>query len=442
MANYFDQYDAPPAPQPSAPSNYFDQFDQPAYHGSILPFSTDAHGKASFDPNAGVLGSIINAVKLPSDVVSGQQPVVGANGRTDPTLNSRAYNFASIASPVEFGSRVPGAADLKNAGVAGYDAFRNSGIEISPSSVGSAINGVKQGLENDGIIAELAPKTFAGINKGINDAAAADVITPANMQALRRTFGSVSGDKTDMLAATRAKQGIDQFLSGLSSSDLLSGSAEDAAAAARTFADANGNYAAAQRSNALTGSLDRANTGILDRAQARAAASNSGQNVGNSIRQRVASFLEQPGNVAGLSDAELAGLNRVDMGGPVQNAARRFGNLLGGGQGMHGGMFSVLGSVLGSHFGPEGAGVGAAVPLIAGGAAKSLEGSLAQRALNPVDEMMRMQSPLAAATQYALPPLTHSGVVTRALLPGLLDYMRNGSLPPAMPQGGGLLPGA
>src|SRR5947209_3475380 len=350
MANYFDQYDAPPAPQPSAPSNYFDQFDQPAYHGSILPFSTDAQGKASFDPTAGVLGSIINAVKLPSDVVSGQQPVVGANGRTDPTLNSRAYNFASIASPVEFGSRVPGAADLKNAGVAGYDAFRNSGIEISPSSVGSAINGVKQGLENDGIIAELAPKTFAGINKGINDAAAADVITPANMQALRRTFGSVSGDKTDMLAATRAKQGIDQFLSGLSSSDLLSGSAE--------------------------------------------------------------------------------------------NAARRFGNLLGGGQGMHGGMFSVLGSVLGSHFGPEGAGVGAAVPLIAGGAAKSLEGSLAQRALNPVDEMMRMRSPLAAATQYALPPLTHSGVVTRALLPGLLDYMRNGSLPPAMPQGGGLLPGA
>ena len=446
MANYFDQFDAPAsaqAPAPTATQNYFDQFDQPAYRGSILPFSTDAQGKPYFDPSAGILGSVIDAVKLPSDVVSGQQPVVGPNGRTDPTLNARAYNFASIASPVEFGSRAPSAADLRNAGVSGYQAFRNSGIDISPTSVANALAGVKQGLENDGIIAELAPKTFAGINKALGDAANTNVVTPANLQALRRTFGNVSGDKTDMLAASRAKQGLDGFLSSLSPGDLLSGSPEDAAAAARTFANANANYAAAQRSNDLTGSLDKANTGFLDQAEARAHASHSGRNIDNSIRQRVASFLQDPSNVAGFSQPEIDALNGVVRGGPVQNTARFVGNFLGGGGGAGGLFASAVGLGLGHHFaGPEGGEFGMLAAPSVGMAAKSLENALARRSLNPVDEMIRMRSPLANITQPALPPLTPSGMVTRALLPGLLDYLRNGPLPPAMPQGGLLAPGA
>lgn len=68
------------------------------YSGSVLPFTRDAAG-VHFDPHAGLLGQIINAVTLPGDVYSGKTPVNDASGNPTPAVMDRATNLASFLSP-------------------------------------------------------------------------------------------------------------------------------------------------------------------------------------------------------------------------------------------------------------------------------------------------------------------------------------------------------
>lgn len=204
--------------------------------------------------------------------------------------------------------------------------------------------------------------------------------------------------------------------------------------AAQSFKDANANYAAAQRSNDLAGGLDRANTGIFEQAEARAHASHSGTNIDNSIRQRVASFLQNPNNVAGFSTPEIDALQNLVRGGAVQNAARRVGNLFGGGGGWGQLAAGFGGAMLGQHtLGPEGAALGAMFPTATGMSAKALENSLARSRLGGADEMIRMNSPLYRMMQsqpQMLPSLDSWYGLGKGMLPGMLA-------PPPQALGGG-----
>lgn len=417
------------------------------YSGSILPFSRDSAGNTHFDLTAGLPGQIWSALTLPGDVYTGGTPIM-ANDQPNPSLLGRATNFAAMMSPMNPAMRagdlpIPGQAmapmtpqktaaptaqALKDAASAGYDAFRNSDLQYHASAVADVARNIQNQLEQDGIIAEHAPKTFSVINKVISDGSAPGAVaTTANMQAVRRSFGNVSGDPTDTLAATRAKNALDGFLQAPPPEAIVAGTAtpESAAATADTLRTANANYAAAQRSNALTGSLDRANTGILEQAEARAEASHSGRNLDNSIRQRVASLLQQPGAVSGFSNDELDALRGVISGGPVQNTSRVVGNFLGGGGGL--GHLAATGAaaLAGGHMGGgEGAALGAMVPGVLGVGAKALENSLAKRSLNSVDELVRQRSPLYQQTlgQQPLynPMAARNAAVLRAILPGLM----------------------
>src|SRR5690606_31145109 len=167
------------------------------------------------------------------------------------------------------------------------------------------------------------------------------------------------------------------------------------AATSELFKRGRGNYAAAMRSNDLTGKLDRANTGILERAEVRAQAANSGRNIDNTIRSKVASLLEKPKEVSGFSDPELAALNKVVEGGAGRNTARYIGNLLGGGGGIGQAGIGALGGAGGAAVaGIPGAAVGAIAPAAVGAGAKAIANQLAKRSLNQVDELVRTRSPL------------------------------------------------
>ncbi len=159
-----------------------------------------------------------------------------------------------------------------------------------------------------------------------------------------------------------------------------------AAAAGKNLADARANYAAAKRSDSLTG--------VEDAADLRAAAANSGQNIDNAIRGRLASLLLSPKARSGFNPDEIREIRRVAEGTLARNAVRNTGNLLGGGGGMGaivtGGAFGGAGIAAGS---PELAALGAAIPAV-GVAAKQAGNAMTRGALRKVDEQTRMRSPL------------------------------------------------
>lgn len=88
-------------------------------------------------------------------------------------------------------------------------------------------------------------------------------------------------------------------------------------------------------------------------ADLRAATEHSGMNVGNKIRQKVASYLLS-NEARYLSDANRAALEKISRGTYTQNALRLASNLLGGGGGLGSTLLGVGGATAGYHSGhPE-----------------------------------------------------------------------------------------
>lgn len=420
---------------------------QQPYSGTILPLTKDSSGHVSFDSNAGLVGmakralaGMWSAATLPGDVYTGQTPVLGPDGKINPEVIGRSLDLAAIATPLNPGVRagdkaipgiaktlsrekppVPTAQELAASGADDINAARNSGLMVSPSALSNWSLKVQRDLLESGVHPVDAPNTFAKL-KDLESAPADSYVTASNLQSLRESLGHTAQNfnpqaAKDQMAASRAIRGLDQFLPGVAEADVLAGAP---AATQVLFDRGHANYGAAMRSNNLTGTLDRANTGILERAENRAQAANSGRNLDNAIRQRVASVLERPKEVSGYSDPEIAALNGVVEGSAPRNAARYIGNFAGGG----GGLGQIVAGTVGGGGGfalggPVGAAIGASIPVATGAAAKSIANSLARRSLNRVDELVRTRSPLYEEA-LAQQPFEASNLARRAAIAKLL----------------------
>jgi len=323
--------------------------------------------------------------------------------------------------------RTPTAQELKALGVSDINAAKNSGLELTGAAIADYSRKLQQGLFGSGIHPTLAGNTFK-ILKELEDVPAGATFTAANLQTLHETFGAVAQNfnqtaAKDQLAASRVIKGLDEFLPTVNPSAVVAGSPS---ATQKLFETGRGNYAAAQRSNDITGALDRAKTGVLERAEGRAQAANSGRNIDNTIRSKVESVLEKPKDVSGLTDAEIAALDKVVQGGAGRNAARTVGNWMGGGGGL--GQTS-LGAVLGGTGymtgGPAGALALGSLPFFVGTGAKATANALAKRDLRGVDEMLRQRSPLyeqlmATRGMSAISP-ERRGAPMRGLLGGMFS---------------------
>ena len=292
---------------------------------------------------------------------------------------------------------VPTTEELAKAGGADIKAAKSSGLDIAAPAVADYSRKVQQGLFDSGGISPVdAPATFAKL-KALEDVPPDAIFTAANLQSFRESLQATAQNfnpaaAKDQLAASRAIKAIDEFLPSLDPKSVVAGAPAETQ---KLFERGRGNYSAAMRSNDITGVLDRANTGILERAETRAQAANSGRNLDNTIRSKVASLLEKPKEISGLSDPELANLNSVVEGGAGRNTARYIGNLLGGGGGIgQSGMAAVGAGLGGTVGGIPGAVIGGAVPAVAGAGAKSIANALAKRSLTQADEQLRMRSPL------------------------------------------------
>lgn len=396
-----------------------------SYTGQVLPISVDAEGNKHFDSNAGILGAVKRSFMLPGDAMA---------GKVDPTSEEgigRALEFAGTFSPSTPGLRtgsglvpgekqqlrqsvpaVPSADDLFTEAGRNFDAMRESGVDYASSAVKDAAAALKSKLEEQGFDAEVAGKTHRILDK-LSSPPENSVASIKGLHSARKTFGKIAqnfNDPTDQAAATQAIRGMDEFIGADNPSAVVAGTASDAASALQA---GNGNFAAGSRSDNLTG-IERA-------ADLRAAAANSGANTGNAIRQRVVSALLKPKEISGYSPSEVASLEKIATGTPVQNATRYVGNLLGGGGGLGQMLTAAVGAGAGGAAGGSaGAAVGAALPLGVGAVSKAISNALTKRALRAADESVRGRSPLYEKMKAEAPLEVTRQARTEALIRALL----------------------
>jgi hypothetical protein len=393
--------------------------------GAILPYSIDANGNASFDSKAGILGSLLSAASLPGDVATGHADPMSpeAIGRSaalasaispvNPAVRAGDYAVPGMLNAISPGkTAAPSAEALQAAASAGYDAANKMGVEYSSPHVAALASGVQDTLNNQGILANLAPKTHAILNS-LQAVPETDSSVPlSSLDAARKAFGFAAKDvanPTEQMAAKSAQSAIDQFVTRADPATVVAGPADEAAA---TITEARANYAAGARSNTING--------VQDAADLRAAAANSGANSGNALRSRVASLILNPKASAGFNPDEIAALQGVTEGTPTSNAARTLGNLLGGGGGMHGAMTGVTGATMGYEAGGvPGAILGAGAPIVGVGA-KALDNSLTAGRLSAADTMVRQRSPLFDALSADTPPVVQEQSKTAALAKAIM----------------------
>ena len=373
----------------------------PGRSGSILPISSTPDGSWQFDSNAGLVGVVKRALTLPGDVYSGKvQMTDPETGRTSDEAIRRSVEMAGVVTPVSPSLRAgegvagainlrkptsvtpPSAEALRSAGADGYNAARNMGVRYNSRAVADHAATIRQGLEQDGILAELAPKTFKIIDK-LSDPPAGSEAPLTGLIAARRALKQARKDflnPTEKLAAERVVKQLDEFIKRPGEKGVVAG---PAAQAGKILDDANGNYAASKRSDFLSGKVDQA-----DR---QAAVANSGLNIENTIRQRANDVLNSEKLQKGFTKGELAAIRKVAEGNVGRNTLRYVGNLLGGG----GGLGAMLTGAI------TGGAMGSATPsLIGAGAmgvglgAKVAGGKIAKNAMRNVDLTTRMRSPL------------------------------------------------
>lgn len=370
--------------------------DDGSYTGTLLPLRKDKEGLHFAVPKAisGLWDSAVGAATLPGDVYQ---------GKTDPFSDEaigRATDLAGLVSPISPASRgvgvgglrragtteVPSADALRTAASAGYDKARNLGVDYSSQSVSDLASGLRASLEKDGILDNLAPKSF-GILDNLAKPPEGSVAGLQGIEAARRAFGNAARDftnPTEQLAAKRIIEGLDDFVTRADPASVVAGPASEAAGILK---DARGNYAAAKRSDLLTGREELADL--------RSVAANSGRNYDNSMRQRLVDVLAKPKLGAGFNDTEQAAIEEVIRGNPLRNSTRNIANLLGGGGGLGNFLTGAAGAGAGAAVGGvPGAMVGAAAGALPGVAAKGVQNALAKRAFNALEESVRKRSPL------------------------------------------------
>lgn len=384
-----------------------------SYSSSLFPVSRDARGNTNFDLNAGITGMLKRVVTAPGEALSGKLDPMSDEGI------KRALEMASVISPVSTATRagemvipgvktahtvakpkIPTAAELNAAKDAAYNSVEKSGVEYSGRAIQDMIRGLKDDLTKKAAIAQNYPKTYALINE-LDNAPPGSSVQINMLDALRKQLGKVAGGD-ESFAAKMAIERLDKFIDAADPASLMArtpaagapgaanvpriggtSSPSPAEEAARLIKEARGNAAAGFRSDTITG--------IQGDAELRAAAANSGKNLGNAIRQRVAGLLIKDGGTRGYTPEEIAALESLVRGSRTANVTRDIGNLLGGGGGLGSAVYGLTGAV-GAAADPRMAAI-AALPF-AGAASKATSNALSKSALNSIDDMIRMRSPL------------------------------------------------
>jgi hypothetical protein len=309
-----------------------------------------------------------------------------AKGDVDTALSAAASRGVPAAAKA-----VPSIPELKTAASANFESPALVGLEVKPVAISDFAGQTKVSLDAAGLDENLAPKTHAILTKLEKVPSGPSVVTGNNIKSLRQLLGNAAGEAgQEGRAASQALRALDEHIPKIESKNVVAG---DPVAAGEALNTANADYSAAKHAETIDNKTIRA--------ELRAAASNSGQNVANTIRQRMADILnpERPDLQRGFKPDELAMMEQIVRGTKTQNALRWAGNYLGGGGGLGALHTSAAGAGAGAAIaGPLGAVIGAVAPPALGHILKALgnRGTMADAA--KLSEMIRSRAPLASSS--------------------------------------------
>jgi hypothetical protein len=424
-----------------------------AYRGSILPYGEDEQGNKEL-ATPGIVKGLMELALLPGHATTGgkytAQDVAGLAAIGSPvSVASRAGQSALGAAKTTHrpvAPEVPTAPELRAAAASSYDKAASLGVNYTSNSVKQWADDLVRTLD-DGGGAEINPALFAilkkfqspprGSNVSLKSFESARKLLNSLAEGQKASVGTNPLGKMQASGTRRAIEQLDDFVASVDPSRVMvrpapptgttaltapghnfatadfRSSQGAASEAAQTLKTARGNAAAAFRSDRITG--------LGESAELRAAAANSGKNIGNTIRQRLASFIDQPRKVSGLTKDEVAAIRQVVEGTATANTLRRVSNMLGGGGGVGQSLMAGVGASIGYSGGPMGAALGAAVPTIAGSATRGMSNRLTKKALYGVDDLIRARSPLyqsRLANPGVAVPSTAPASMARALTAG------------------------
>lgn len=303
---------------------------------------------------------------------------------------SKAINSISEARALK--AATPALADVKNEASQTYDALtaRNVATPLPQSTLDNLASDIQTTLNNRGI----RPSNADSIHKAVDEirtpatAGSADV---ADLVAARQSIKELLGKQdTNKAGAFVALGKIEKEIEANSPGTMSK------------IKEADKNWGAMKANEALDKRLARADL--------RAAGADSGMNVGNKIRQKVADLLLS--NEAKYLPAETkADLEKIVRGTWTQNGMRHVANLLGGGGG--------LGMLAGAGAGYEAGGLPGAIAAGAAGRGFKIANNISvARQAQRTAEAIRRRSPLGQSMAPILPPKT--SVALSAILPALL----------------------
>jgi hypothetical protein len=302
-----------------------------------------------------------------------------AKGDIDLAMAAAAPGKVKAPAPVK--PAVPTIQELKAAAKADYNSPEVAGLEVQPTTIKQYGGTAKTVLNNEGFDENVAPKTF-GILSKLESIPSGATVTGQNFNSLRKMLGKAAGsvEPSEKAAASIAIEHLDNFIPSISKGDVISG---DVGAAASKLETARGNYSAAKQAEKIDEKLVQA--------EVRAAAANSGMNVANTIRQRMADIALKPKEQRGLLPEEIDAAKAISEGSRTQNIIRGASNILGGG----GGLGTVAAATAG---GLATGGPGALAP-VAGFALKAIANKMTIRQAKKLSEAIRSRAPLASSTQ-------------------------------------------
>jgi hypothetical protein len=128
----------------------------------------------------------------------------------------------------------------------------------------------------------------------------------------------------------------------------------------------------------------------MTRADRQAAKSGAGSNIENSMRQKIATLLDNPKRTVGFSDAEKAAMESIVRGTPMRNVMRKAGKL-----GVDGGLSLAWNTAAAMGTG------GASLPVTIGSTlARKLGERLTAKEGRALSEMVRSRSPVAPRDNF------------------------------------------
>lgn len=286
-------------------------------------------------------------------------------------------------------SAVPSIGELKTAASKGYNSEAIRGLEVKPRTVADAATAIRMQLDDQGFPDVLAGRAH-GVLKMLENVPEGASMTGRNLHSIQKTLGKAAGsmDPQEKAAATIALRGFNEFLENIPAGAVTKGSADDFM---QTMREANANYSRAMQA----GNIDQK----VIQAETRAAAANSGMNVANTIRQRMADVKLNPKQNRGMHPDDVAAAGQIAEGTKVGNAMRTVGNLAGGGGGMGTLVSGGIGmAAAGGYTGdPSSSFLGLALPAF-GMALRGMGNRMTLKQAERLSEQIRKRAPLASAT--------------------------------------------